>query len=246
MTVYSPSSAFLLVGGKDISGDTFQLASSVEQILTQSDGLGDSMEERLPVGKAKVSLTATGGFYDSRTAGINDAFELAGTTRQVVGYGFVGYAIGAEAVMIDGAFVAKYNRIATRDDLTRANGEYVVSGQLYRGIILHGLTAETTDPGSTQSSSVDNAASSAGGLTADLHVTALTLGGFTSLTCKVRHSTDNVTFADLITFTTVTAAGTTERKTVAGTVNRYLAMSWDFIGSGSGESAVPYVCAVRL
>lgn len=69
--------------------------------------------------------------------------------------------------------------------------------------------------------SVDNSASSANGGMANLHVTANTLDD--AATIKVQHSADNSTFADLITFSSVTAAtATTEQKAVSGTVNRYL------------------------
>lgn len=59
------------------------------------------------------------------------------------------------------------------------------------------------------------------------------LSGFTGFIGKIRHSTDDVTYADLITFTNVTAAPAAERKTVAGTVNRYLCFDGDVTGAGS-------------
>ena len=76
---------------------------------------------------------------------------------------------------------------------------------------------------------------------ADLHLCGLTLVGYTSVTVKVRHSTDNITFTDLATFTNVTAIHQTNRQTITGTINRYLAISWLFNGSGSGQSITPYV-----
>lgn len=65
-----------------------------------------------------------------------------------------------------------------------------------------------------------------------LHVTAF--NGFTGVVVKVQHSADNVTYADLATFTTVTGK-TQERVAVANgtTVNRYLRSSIDVTGSGS-------------
>lgn len=69
-----------------------------------------------------------------------------------------------------------------------------------------------------------------------LQCTELTLGGYTDLTVKCRHSADNITFADLVTFTGLTAIGA-QRVEVAGTVNRYLASSHDFTGAGAGPTA---------
>ncbi len=57
--------------------------------------------------------------------------------------------------------------------------------------------------------------------------------GFTGFIGKLQHSADNITYADLITFANVTAANTSERATVTGTVNRYLCFVGDVTGSGS-------------
>ena len=79
--------------------------------------------------------------------------------------------------------------------------------------------------------SVDNAASSANGGFAILHVPANTVGGGVT-TIKVQHSADNATFADLITFSTVAASTkTSELKAVSGTVNRYVRATASTAGS---------------
>ncbi len=57
--------------------------------------------------------------------------------------------------------------------------------------------------------------------------------GFTGFIGKIRHSADDTTYADLVTFTNVTSGPTAERKTAAGTVNRYLCFDGDVTGSGS-------------
>lgn len=80
-------------------------------------------------------------------------------------------------------------------------------------------------------SSVDNSASSANGGVANLHVTANTItGGATTI--KVQHSTDNSSWADLITFSAVSASTvTTQQSVVTGTVNRYLRATASTAGS---------------
>jgi hypothetical protein len=80
-------------------------------------------------------------------------------------------------------------------------------------------------------------ASSPSGGAGYLQVGALVLGGYTNLVVKIRHSTNNSSFTDLITFTAVTASYTAQRIAVAGTVNRYLATSHAWTGAGSGMSA---------
>lgn len=59
------------------------------------------------------------------------------------------------------------------------------------------------------------------------------LAGITGYVGKIRHSADNVTYADLVTFTNVTSAPNAQRATVAGTVNRYLLYSGTVTGAGS-------------
>ena len=79
-------------------------------------------------------------------------------------------------------------------------------------------------------SSVDNSASSANGGAGTLHVPTNTVGGNTTI--KIQHSANDVSWADLITFTVVgSSAKTSEIKAVSGTVNRYLRASASTAGS---------------
>lgn len=59
------------------------------------------------------------------------------------------------------------------------------------------------------------------------------LSGFSGFVGKIMHSPDDSTYAALITFTNITAAPGKERKTVTGTVDRYLSFNGDVTGSGS-------------
>ena len=62
-----------------------------------------------------------------------------------------------------------------------------------------------------------------------LHCTAFAI---TNLVYKIMHSPDDITYAALITFTTLTAIGK-ERKTVSGTIDRYLSSQGTNTGAGS-------------
>lgn len=71
-----------------------------------------------------------------------------------------------------------------------------------------------------------------------LQVTSLSLGGFTSLRVQLRHKASGGAFANLgSAFTDVTAVRKAERITVAGAVNRLLALSVVFVGAGASPSA---------
>jgi len=70
------------------------------------------------------------------------------------------------------------------------------------------------------------------GFAAALHVTAYS--GFTGVAVKIQHSADNSTWADLVAFTNVTAAGRERVLVAKGTqINRYLRASVDVTGTGS-------------
>lgn len=81
--------------------------------------------------------------------------------------------------------------------------------------------------------SVDNTSSSANGGMAILHATANTIDATT--TVKVQHSTDDAVWADLITFTGVSATTlASEVSAVTGTVNQYLRVTASAAGSTTG------------
>jgi hypothetical protein len=73
-------------------------------------------------------------------------------------------------------------------------------------------------------------ASSENGGVGYLHVTAFS--GITNVVVKIQHSVDDITYADLVTFATVTAVGR-ERLAVAGAVDGYLAVDGNITGAGS-------------
>ena len=75
-------------------------------------------------------------------------------------------------------------------------------------------------------------AGTSNGGAAYLQWTTLTLAGYSGAAVTVRHSVDNSTFVDLVVMTTATATRGAERKTVAGTVRRYLSRSVDLTGAG--------------
>ncbi len=96
---------------------------------------------------------------------------------------------------------------------------------------------ETAGPGS--GGTFTRAGTSNGG-SAYINWTNLVLAGYTNALVTVRHSTDNSTFVDLVSMTAATVIRGAERKTVAGTVRRYLAQNLDLTGAG-GPAAFNYM-----
>ena len=128
-------------------------------------------------------------------------------------------AIGTRILTATGKLTS-YEVSSPVGDVVAANAEFQADAGIGNAVSLAALATVTT---TTTGTSVDNGASSTNGGFATLHVTANTMDAAT--VCKIQHSSDDSTFADLVTFTSVgTTVVTAERKTVANgtTVNRYL------------------------
>ena len=138
--------------------------------------------------------------------------------------------IGDRTLSMTGKLTS-YEISAPVGDVVSASSEFQADEGVGAGVSLHALSAETA---TVSSASVDNAASTADGGFATLHVTANTNNN--SGVFKVQHSADNSTWADLVTFSTVaTTVKTAERITVASgtTVNRYIRSTFTTAGTGS-------------
>ena len=236
MAKYSSADVgFYLVGGYDVLGYQTTITVKKEKLTEETHVLGDAWIEH-DVVKLQKAQIAQDGFYDDVSDGNNDALLANVGTANVLCLGGEGNTIGKQFIGFAGALQADYERIVSRGAFHKAKAMHEGVGAVEEAVVLHTHSTETAASGNTESTPHDNGASSANGGSGYLQVSALTLGGYTSVTVKVRHSTDNVTYADLITFTVVTAAKIAERKAVAGTINRYTASSWAFNGAGSGQS----------
>lgn len=141
-----------------------------------------------------------------------------------------GTAIGQFAITVLGD-VSEHAIDAAVSDATGFTMTAVADESVDMGFIVHALAAETVDGNGT---TVDRGVGSAttGGGVAVIHATAFT--GLTGAVIKIQHSTDNSVWADLVTFTNLTAVGA-ERKFLAPgvTVNRYVRAVTDVTGTGS-------------
>lgn len=241
----SPSLAVLLADGYSLLPlKAKEISSEIEAVQDDTTGLGDAWPEHTPVGMQRAILTLGEAFYDNQTSptsGTHDQFRASGATARVVVYAFRGDTIGNHFIGHQGALSTKYQVLGKVGGLTKAKIAYTCTGYREEGIILQSTTTQTGTWNTEGASSQDNGASSSAGGSGYLQVTAHT--GFTSVVFKIRHSADDVTYADLLTFTTTTPANSprAERVTVSGTVNRHLAMSGTVTGSGSITAWVGFV-----
>jgi hypothetical protein len=118
-------------------------------------------------------------------------------------------------------------------DVVSANLEVQATDGVNTGVL---LAVRETITASGEGSAVDQNASSSDGAIGYLHVTSNTMDGAT--TFKVQDSTDGVAFADLITFTNLSASATGGQKVaVTGTVDRYVRALHD---PGASSGSVTY------
>lgn len=155
-----------------------------------------------------------GGLFDATPIDLEYYGNIASAAGEIITVGIGGAAIG-NRVHVGRVRQGSYTINNSVDDAVRISGTFEFDGGVRMGRSLHDLTAETTTANFT---GVDDAASSAFGGVGYIHVTAFT---GTNGVVKIQHSSDNTTFADLITFTTITGV-TQQRSTVSGTVNRYV------------------------
>lgn len=241
MSRFGPADVnFLLVNGMDVLGDTTQVEDSREALIEETTPLGVSAETHAFIGVSRYTASQQG-FYDDAANRSNAA--LVGLTGvKVFSLATEGNTIG-KPVICSELIEVQYDRQISRGALHKANAQYLSAKGHDEAVILHALGEETAD-GDTDASAVDGGAQSTDGATVYLQVTDLDLGGYDDVTITVIDDADNSgTFGDLVAFTDVSAIGA-ERVTVAGTVERYVAVKWEFNGTGSNPS-ISFMVAIK-
>lgn len=242
MTRYSSADvAFLLVGGMDVLGDSTDLEDTREAILESTLVLGADWDTHEAVGVKRYTLSQQG-FYNDAANRSNAALVSPGASK-VLCFAPEGGAAG-KPLVASPLVQATYVRQISRGALHKANATYQSEAGHDEGVILHALEAETAD-GNSEADAVDGGAGTTDGAVLYLQVTALDLDGYDDVSINVLHSTDNNTFTLLGSFADVAAIGA-QRVVVAGAVNRYLAVEWEFNGSGSTPSITFMAGAARL
>ena len=234
MAKYGPSSvSFFLVGGNSLAGTTSTMTYKKIGGAEATDTLGDAWAEATPTGRLSAELSQTGWFAAAANSTVS-TFVGNEQTSQVVCVAPSGGTAGANVTLFEGGFGAEVERLIEKEGLHKLNCSYNVSGAVEEGKVVEALAAQTA---TGNSASLDNSASSASGGSAYLQVTAKS-GTSPTMAVKVQHSADDATFVDLITFTTASDI-TAERKTVSGTVNRYLRVNRTV--GGSSTPSMTYV-----
>lgn len=220
--------ARVLVDRHDLSS-YFNNAEKTSTVDTAESTTYLKSSKTYEVGHEDGTISLSGVFDGSADAVDEELQTRIGTADVLFLIAPEGTAIGNRVDILQ-AHETNYNVTAPVGDLVSVSLDSQADAGIQGGVSLHDVATDET--GSTNSSSVDNGSSTSNGATAHLHVTSNGRDG--TLDVKVQHSSDDATWADLITFTQVAAGNQAEeRKTVSGTVNQFVRVS-DTIGGTSG------------
>lgn len=229
------------LGNYDLSPYLNEVSTSMSIETAETSTFGTSSKTYI-TGQNDGTISFTG-LFDGDTATISAIFEDIIdndlTPPFTIAYDG-GLTIGRSCTLGLGKQTS-YEVSAPVSDVVSLNGEFQVTGGLRQGVVVAGARAITTTPDNTLA--VDGLASSTNGITANLHVTANTRS--TATTIKLQHSSDNLTFVDLLTFTTVGATTlTSQNLSASGTINRYLRAN-TVLTAGTGSITITLSAARR-
>lgn len=225
---------FFLIGGYDLRGTLTDINMDWSAITEETHTLGDSWIENSYVGVRQANIQQSG-FYDDDAGSAHEALSTGPGISRVLCFGLEGTATGAHFIGFNGAMEVNYRRIANRGVLHKAEAVYRGNGQVDEGRIIRTLKVATAS-GTSSGTPVDNGASSTGFAVGYLQSQRVDAIG--NVVAKLQHSSDNVTFADLLTFAAVTSAAPSGQRVVsaATAAERYVIGDWVFATAAVGAS----------
>lgn len=228
----------VLLNGTDMS-PFLNEATTTQEIETAETTTFSDEDKTYIVGLADGTISTSGMFDDSANASDAVLTGLIGQEDNTFTVLPEGNTAGDRAVLANGQLTS-YEVSSPVADVVAISAEVQADGGLLQGVSLAG--GVNTGSASATTTEVDNGGSTANGGLFNLHVTSNTRDG--AATIKVQHSSDNATYADLVTFTNVSASATAgESITSTGTVNRYLRTLSTL--AGSSGSVTYHVAAAR-
>jgi hypothetical protein len=225
----------VVVGGGNLSAFFNEASASQDVETAETTAFGSSAKTYI-IG-LKDGTMSVSGMFDGAEDSVDEQIEaaLGAEAASVATIAPEGLTIGKASYSCS-ARKTSYEISSPVGDVVSTSLSIQADGGIDRGVLLGANTAvAATGEGAAQ----DNTNTSSNGGVGFLHVTTNTRDGATVF--KVQHSADGVTYADLVTFTSVSASTTTaERVAVTGTVNRYVRASH---APGGSSGSVTYTMA---
>lgn len=225
----------VMYNGSNLSSYFNDASMSQDVETAETTAFGDSAKTYIT--GLKDGTMSMSGMFDGAT----DAIDAVLTSTLAASDADVATVVPAGLTAGNASFSAEvretsYEISSPVSDVVAANLEVQATGGIDRGLLLAGAS---TLSASATSGAINNVSSTSNGGVAYLHVTDNTRDG--SSTFKVQDSADGVTYADLITFTSVSASATGgERVAVTGTVDQYVRAE---VVPGGSSGSVTYTMA---
>jgi hypothetical protein len=231
-------SAVILFNGYDVSPFMRDTSSATTIETVETTAFGSSAKSYI-VGKIDAGVSM-GGMFEGDTSGSDAIFSaLVGVEADNIVSIFpsgVG-TVGNRAMLVAGKLVS-YETTSPVGDVVSCSVEIQSNDGRDNGVMLAGSSISATGSGS----SVDNTTSSTNGGVAHLNIPVNDRNG--TIVVKVQHSSDNSTWVDLVTFSTVSSSTVaSQRVEVTSTINRYIRANYTV--NGSSGSATVYVAFAR-
>lgn len=240
---YSSKDTFLLIDGFDILGRTTELTYAAEAITEDTTVLGQDVEEHSATGITSTQVTQNG-FYDEAELLANEALTGHTGDARALCFGFGGTDFGSLFMGLYGSIQTRVERIASVGGITKANVSYLGSGLAGEGKLILPPTVLTAN-GDTKANKVEDTAT-ANGAAIFAQVSGANFGGYSGITLKLIGSANGSTWNDIETLGTITNKNGAIYTKIAGSIPKYLAVSWTLTGSGSSPAIPVTVGVVRL
>lgn len=204
----------VFVNGYELTGYFSQSDVSKSAEAFQTTTFGNDAHTR--IGTLKDGQWSASGFLDESTSGgVGEVLDAAlGDDHTEISFYPTGDAVGEIGYGVKAVETSK-EVSAPVAGVVEVTAEAQANNAAERLTSRRALSSATASGTAT---SVDNSASSSAGAVGFLHVTSLAGG---TLTVKYQDSTDDNTYADLLTFTATSASTFSERVSVTGTVDQY-------------------------
>jgi len=223
------SNARVYVNGYDLSAYLKNFSTSGE--AETHDVTTFTAKAKNYIAGLKDATLSADGVYDGDTGAVDEIIQAAlGQDSSVWTYFPQGETTVGDAGYGFDAIETSYEVETPVDDVAAVFAEAQSKTGLERVLTYHPLGQETESGNST---SIDNGSSSSNGGVGYLQVTGLE-GAAPTLDITIQHSDDDGStdpWSAICTFTQVTAANSSERKVITGTVKRYTRAVWTFGGT---------------
>jgi hypothetical protein len=241
VTKYNSSDVgFLLLGPYDLTNVSSKLEDSVESPVSETTPFGVSNAQFEKPGMRKYGIDGHEGWYDDAAYSVNAALVALANQQNIMMFAPFGNVAGRICIAAAGALTTDFKRQFSVGDFHKCAMGLAINGAKDDAMLVKPLGV-VTGTGNNEVLDVDyrgvQPAGTTGG-TMYLSCGSIVWNGATALQIDVEHSNDGISYSVHTSFTAITSGGspngyTAEAKTMAGTINRYLAVKWTFTGGAS-------------